>query len=134
VQRTVTGKIQIIPPQIVFAAMNSTTEKHTLIIRSGGDLTVNNTIYVNTSNGDDGFDIKGTGGTLKATAIYTHGGWETQGTSGQVWVGGVQCSLPGNQFWAPTTGPGCPVTGAAIQADPFATTRSRRRRAAARAP
>jgi hypothetical protein len=86
VNRTVTGKVKIVPPGIAFAALNSTTEKHTLIIRSGGDLTVNNSIYVNTSNGDDGFDIKGTGGSLRATGIYTHGGWEPADSSSQVWV------------------------------------------------
>jgi hypothetical protein len=116
-------------PGITFAALNdggnNCGENHSLIMRASGNLTVNNTVYVDSCNDHDGFDIKGGGGALRATKIYTVGGWEFEGNvtpRPEVWVGGVRCTLGdsgAHQFPAPTTGPGCPITGADPISDPL---------------
>ena len=80
-----------------------------------------NAIYVNSSNGHDGFDIKGSGGKLAAPEIHTVGGWEFEDASTiTLTVGGRVSSPPGRQVSKPWTAPGCPVTGEPPVADPFA--------------
>src|SRR4051795_10826147 len=51
--------VQIVAPPYTFASLNSTCEKHALIVTLGGQLTVTNGIYVNScDNGHDAFDVK----------------------------------------------------------------------------
>jgi hypothetical protein len=125
------------PPAISFAALNSSCDAHTLLIESSGHLTVNNNIYVNSCSGHDGFDVFHSGstpGSISAPGIYTTGGWESdKGTGVSVGTPATQCSLtapyvgtnPGGKVQAsppsgPPSQPGCPTTGYAITADPFA--------------
>ena len=65
------------PPPYSFVALNQSGDKHTLLVKLGGDLTVNKPIYVNSSNIDsapvppgegDAFDIFG-GGNISAPDI-----------------------------------------------------------------
>ena len=80
-------------PGLSFVALNGGDEKHTLVVRSSGTLTVNNTIHVNSLSDDDGFDIFGPGGSITAPQIMTHEGWEKKvGTS--VIVGTTTCEFP----------------------------------------
>jgi hypothetical protein len=119
--RAVAGVGHSAAPPISFAALNGGSENHTLIVRSGGALTVKNAIYVNSSNGHDAFDIKGSGGSITAAEIYTVGGWERENANTiTLSVDGTACQTPGRQVTAPWTAPGCPVTGASVLADPFA--------------
>jgi len=78
------------PPPIAFAALNSSCDSHTLLIESSGNLTVHSGIYVNSCSGHDGFDVfsanTGSPGSIKATGIYTTGGWEVDKGTG-VYVG-----------------------------------------------
>jgi Flp pilus assembly protein TadG len=117
-------------PEITFAALNDggpgCNENHSLIMRAGGILTVDSTIYVDSCNDHDGFDIKGGGGKITAPKIYTVGGWEFEGNvtpQPEVWVGGILCTLPAttgqHQFSPGEDGPGCPITDAPPTADPF---------------
>jgi hypothetical protein len=109
------------PPPYSFVALNTTSENHSLIVRSGGTLTVKNAIYVNSSNGHDGFDIKGDGGSITAPEIHTVGGWEFENAATiTLAVGGGACHPPGRQVSAPWTARGCPATGETPLADPFA--------------
>jgi hypothetical protein len=107
------------PPDVTFAALNSSNDNHTLVIRSGGTLNVGNKIYVNSSSGGDAFDVFGTGGEILAPDIVVHGGWESH-DAGQVWVGGSKCALQKEQ--TPSSGPqtGCPHIGQPLLVDPFA--------------
>jgi hypothetical protein len=119
--RAVAGVGHGAPPPYSFVALNDGSENHTLLVKSGGDLTVENAIYVNSSNGHDAFDIKGTGGSITAQMIYTVGGWETEDASTiKLTLGGTVCTTPGRQVTAPWTARGCPVTGVTPLADPFA--------------
>src|SRR5579862_2127034 len=70
------------PPAISFAALEHTAgcENHTLLVKLGGHLTVNNNIYVNSCSGHDAFDIFG-GGSISAKDIFVNGGWEQHDTS-----------------------------------------------------
>src|SRR6266536_589510 len=118
------------PPELTFAALNNSLacEAHTLVIRSSGNLIVNNKIFVDTCNGQpgdnkgDGFDIFGPGGTISAKDILTHGGWETHdGDLVYIPVGNITaCPLftaKSNTPWQP----GCPKTGQPVKGDPFPT-------------
>jgi hypothetical protein len=119
--RAVAGVGHGAPPPYSFVALNDGSENHTLIVRSGGDLTVKGSVYVNSSNAHDGFDIKGTGGSITAQTIDTVGGWEFEDAATMtLTVGGSVCHPPARQVTAPWTAPGCPVTGATPLADPFA--------------
>jgi hypothetical protein len=120
------------PPPYSFVALNPSMEKHTLVIKTGGNLTVKGSIYTNSQNVDDGFDIFGSGGNISAPAIVTHGGWETHNGS-TVTMNGVNCALGGTggktqvvfPVGQPTPPlgsqpPGCPDVGQPVYADPFA--------------
>lgn len=113
------------PPPISFAALDSTCENHTLLIKSSGNLTVDSGIYVNSCSGHDAFDVftgtPGIPGSIKAPKIVTTGGWEVDKGTG-VYVGTFptppQCVLTAGQTGGgkvqvnpPTTGTGCPITG-----------------------
>jgi len=76
VTRTLKTAITLVPPAITFAALNKSSDNHTLILRANASLEVTNAIYVNSSNDHDGFDIKGTTGSITAPAMDTTGGWE----------------------------------------------------------
>ena len=129
------------PPPIAFAALDDSCDNHTLLIKLGGNLRVNSGIYVNSCDDHDGFDIFGAG-SLSATAIKVHGGWETHGGSHVCVVGAPLvpcasnspdlCKFPRNNktdwkiFWNPTTAGylptrlGCPDIGQDLLLDPFA--------------
>jgi hypothetical protein len=120
------------PPPISFASLAGSCDNHTLVIRLGGHLTVNNKIYVNSCSGDvddgntkhDAFDIFGTGGTLTDPVdILVHGGWETH-DGGIVQIAGKNCPLKNansNTYDdAYATANGCPKVGQPTVADPFA--------------
>jgi hypothetical protein len=121
VTRTLRATVQIDPPPYSFASLNSACDKHSLVLRSSGTLTVNNTLYVNSCNSpQDAFDIFGPGGNISAPDIRVVGGWETH-SGDTVTVGGVTCSLAHSV--APLDAPqpaGCPVTGQTAISDPFA--------------
>ena len=125
--RTLYATVSIPAPPYSFVALNASCDNHTLILRTGGHLTVTNGIYVNSCNTGDGFDIKGTVGLITAPTIQTVGGWEVYVASTQVRVGTTQCPVPplkysyfgpGNASNAPQT-TGCPTTGSPVLADPF---------------
>ncbi|MEI7761386.1 MAG: pilus assembly protein TadG-related protein [Thermoleophilia bacterium] len=116
-----------VAPPYTFVALNSSSDNHTLIIQTSGQLVSASGIYVNSSNPDDGFDIKGTVGLITAPRINTVGGWEVYATSTQVRVGNTLCPVPpleysysgpGNASNSAQT-PGCPTTGSPVLADPF---------------
>jgi hypothetical protein len=119
-------------PQLTFAALNSSCDSHTLVIRSSGHLTVNNIIYVNSCSGTpghgkgDGFDIFGSAvppGSISAKDILVHGGWETHtGLSVIIPVGGPTCPLMTATTTTPPppTPPECPKVGQPLLVDPFA--------------
>lgn len=94
-------------PPYSFVALNASNANHTLLIKLGGQLTINNALYVNSSHTDNGsppglgdaFDIKG-GGNISAPAIRVVGGWEND-TGSTVTVGGQVCSPtypPGDSY------------------------------------
>jgi hypothetical protein len=108
-------------PQYTFASLNSeaSCNHHTLVVRLGGQLTVTNTVYVNSCSDDDGFDLFGPGGNLSAPEIRTHGGWETHDNDTvTIPIGSTTCQL-GPKVVPPATAPHCPITGQPILADPF---------------
>jgi hypothetical protein len=121
VTRTLTAKAQIDPPGLSFASLNGGCEHHAFVVRSSGQLTVNNTIYVNSCNSpQDAFDIFGPGGNISAPKIEVVGGWETH-SGDTVTVNGVTCSLSKSVTPLTATQPaGCPDTGQTPIADPFA--------------
>lgn len=95
--RAVAGITPGAPPPYSFVALNSSNEKHTLLVKLGGQLNVTNAIYVNSSSLDnnstslgDAFDIFGAGGNIAAPSILVHGGWETHDGS-TVTVNGELC-------------------------------------------
>lgn len=112
------------PPNIAFLSLNNdaSCQNHTLFISNSGILTVNNDIYTNTCNANDGFDIQGAGAILTATDIFVNQGWENRaGTQVIIPVGGIVCPLRAGQHAASSSDPpGCPHTGAGTQPDPFA--------------
>ncbi len=120
VTRKLGAAVQIVAPPYTFASLNSTCEKHALIVTLGGQLTVTNGIYVNScDSGHDAFDVKGSGGTISAPSINVVGGWET-GSGNFVKVNGVTCSLQNaNPPQSPVAG--CPTVGSPVIADPYAT-------------
>ncbi|MSO95012.1 MAG: hypothetical protein EXQ81_04355 [Thermoleophilia bacterium] len=125
--RTLYATVSIPAPPYSFVALDTSCDNHTLILRTGGHLTVTNGVYVNSCNTGDGFDIKGTVGLITAPTIETVGGWEVYVNSTQVRVGGTQCPVPplkysyfgpGNASNSPQIA-GCPTMGSPILADPF---------------
>jgi hypothetical protein len=122
--RAVGGVVPGPPPPYTFASLNTSCDNHTLVIRSGGNLTVTNAMYINSCNSpQDAFDIFGTGGKITDLVnIFVHGGWETHNAS-TVWVGNPPTQCPLAHSVAPLTNPqpaGCPKTGQPVLADPFA--------------
>jgi Flp pilus assembly protein TadG len=82
--RAVAGISPGTPPPYSFVSLNASDKNHTLLVKLGGQLTVTNNIYVNSSNLDNGstslgdaFDIFGLRGNISAPGIFVHGGWET---------------------------------------------------------
>ena len=123
--RAVAGLTAGPPPDIAFLALNNASgcgANHSLFINNSGVLTVNNNLYVNSCNDDDAFDVNGAGGTITATDIFVHGGWENRtGTHVIIPVNGTTCPLPsGHHGVATPYQAGCPHTNQAIQPDPFA--------------
>ena len=122
VTRTLTETVQeLTPPPYSFASVNSACEQHALMVKSSGQLTVTNAMYINSCNSpQDAFDIFGTGGNISAPAISVVGGWETH-SGDTVTVNGTTCPL--SKSVAPLTAAqpaGCPKTGQPVLADPFA--------------
>jgi hypothetical protein len=121
ITRTLQASAQIDPPPYSFASLNSNCDQHSLVVRSSGTLTVNNTLYVNSCNSpSDAFDVFGPGGNISAPDIRVVGGWETH-NGDTVTVGGVTCSLSKSVAPLTATQPaGCPKTGQTAIGDPFA--------------
>ncbi len=124
------------PPPITFAALENTAacDNHTLLIKLGGVLTVNQSIYVNSCNvPQDAFDVFN-GGKIIAPSIIVHGGWETHDGStvwttgaGQTWPQVTQCPdvnssayyNNGTKMFQMPPPNGCPVDGVNALPDPF---------------
>ena len=129
------------PPPYTFVALNNAScpnppgggEKHTLLVRLGGQLTVTGGIYANSCSDDDGFDIFGAEdssgktipGNITAPVIQVVGGWETKNESTVTVTGTVD---PKNSVVCPrlTDGnppqpadPKCPKILQPVLADPF---------------
>ena len=128
------------PPSISFAALDSSAacDAHTLLVKSGGHLTVDSGIYDLSCSGGDSFDIFGPGGcqttscggSITAPTISLAAGWEDHNYS-QVFAGTgtiaseTLCTLArngGGQQATSTTvepQPGCPLVGQTPATDPF---------------
>jgi hypothetical protein len=120
--RTITETMTLTPPPYSFVALNTSCDNHTLLVETGGDLTVTNAMYVNSCNSpSDAFDIFGTGGNISDPAgIKVVGGWETHNGS-TVTANGTLCPLSNSSAPITATQPaGCPVTGQPVLADPLA--------------
>jgi hypothetical protein len=116
--RAVAGFGHGTPPPYNFVSLNPACEKHTLLVKLGGQLKVTGAMYVDSCNSpDDGFDIFGTGGNIAAPDIRVVGGWETHDGS-TVTVNGITCSLIDSK--SGTSPAGCPKIGQSLLADPFA--------------
>jgi hypothetical protein len=116
--RSVAGLGQGSPPPYNFVALNPACENHTLLVKLGGQLTVNGGIYTNSCNTpDDAFDIFGDGGNITAPDIRVVGGWETHDNS-TVTVNGVTCGLADSKNG--TSPVGCPQIHQPLLVDPFA--------------
>lgn len=127
------------PPPYSFVALTGNCERHTMLIKSSGHLTVNNQIYVNSDAPPcpiptDAFDVFGTGGTITAPDIFVAGGWEDHtGCSypncdtiflhGQTPPGGAACPGKDNSDPGVATDPRCPHIHQQVIADPFAAVR-----------
>lgn len=122
-------------PKVNFASLFDGCNNHTLLIKAGGTLTVNQTIYTNSCNvPNDAFDVFG-GGSIRAPEIDVVGGWETHnnstvftstGTPPKTWPDVYQCPLVDSKnlyhagpTWSAAPN-GCPIDGKPIFADPFA--------------
>jgi Tfp pilus assembly protein PilX len=120
--RTLTQTATITPPPYNFVALNTTCDNHTLLVETGGQLTVTNAMYIDSCNNpNDAFDIFGTGGNITDPAgIKVVGGWETHDGS-TVSVSGTVCPLASSQNTYPSTQTaGCPTIGQPVLADPLA--------------
>jgi Tfp pilus assembly protein PilX len=120
--RTLTQTATITPPPYSFVALNTSCDNHTLLVETGGNLTVTNAMYIDSCNSpQDAFDIFGAGGNITDPAgITVVGGWETHNGS-TVTVKGTQCPLSNSSAPITATQPaGCPVTGQAVLPDPLA--------------
>jgi hypothetical protein len=120
--RTVSQTATITPPPYSFVALNTSCDNHTLLVETGGQLTVTNAMYIDSCNSpQDAFDIFGTGGNITDQAgITVVGGWETHNGS-TVTVKGTQCPLSNSSTPLTATQPaGCPVTGQPVLPDPLA--------------
>ncbi len=116
--RAVAGPGQGSPPPYNFVALNPACENHTLLVKLGGQLTVNGGIYTDSCNSpDDAFDIFGTGGNITAPDIRVVGGWETHDNS-TVTVNGITCALADSKNG--TSPAGCPQIHQPLLVDPFA--------------
>lgn len=89
--RAVAGADPLNVPPYNFVSLRDDCKKHTLLIKAGGNLVVNGSIYTNSCSFDhaddpkkcaegDAFDVFG-GGSIVAEAIYVVGGWEVDGGS-----------------------------------------------------
>ncbi|HEY2355614.1 MAG TPA: pilus assembly protein TadG-related protein [Gaiellaceae bacterium] len=122
------------PPKINFASLFNGCDAHTLLIKAGGSLTVNQTIYANSCNSKhDAFDVKGSK-FIKAPEIDVVGGWEITGSTspgvyttapGQTWPQVTACPYLNSDSYYHNTGqnitsPGCPIDGVNPLSDPFA--------------
>jgi len=124
VTRTLWTTVQIPPPPYSFVSLNTLCDKHTLTVRSSGQLTITNATYVDSCDmGHDAFDVFGTGGNITAPSIQVVGGWETH-TGNTVTVGGTTCPLlnanPPALGTPGTPTVGCPTMGQPVLGDPFA--------------
>jgi hypothetical protein len=122
ITRTISQTATITPPPYSFVALNTSCDNHTLLVETGGDLTVTNAMYIDSCNSpQDAFDIFGTGGNITDPAgITVVGGWETHNGS-TVTVKGTQCPLSNSGTPLTATQPaGCPVTGQPVLPDPLA--------------
>ncbi len=122
VTRSVSQTATITPPPYSFVALNTTCDNHTLLVETGGQLTVTNAMYIDSCNSpQDAFDIFGTGGNITDPAgIKVVGGWETHNGS-TVTSSGTLCPLSNSSTPLTATQPaGCPVTGQAVLPDPLA--------------
>jgi Tfp pilus assembly protein PilX len=122
IARTITQTATITPPPYSFVALNTSCDNHTLLVETGGDLTVTNAMYIDSCNSpQDAFDIFGTGGNITDPAgIKVVGGWETHNGS-TVTANGTLCPLSKSAAPITATQPaGCPVTGQPVLPDPLA--------------
>jgi Tfp pilus assembly protein PilX len=122
ITRTITQTARITPPPYSFVALNQSCDNHTLLVETGGDLTVTNAMYIDSCNSpQDAFDIFGTGGNITDPAgIKVVGGWETHNGS-TVTSNGTLCPLSNSSTPITATQPaGCPVTGQPVLPDPLA--------------
>ncbi len=122
VTRTITQTATITPPPYSFVALNTSCDNHTLLVETGGQLTVTNAMYIDSCNSpQDAFDIFGAGGNITdPVGITVVGGWETHDGS-TVTAKGTQCPLSNSTTPLTATQPaGCPVTGQSVLADPLA--------------
>lgn len=89
--RAVAGANPLAVPAYNFVSLRDDCKKHTLLIKAGGNLVVEGSIYTNSCSFDhaddpqkcaegDAFDVFG-GGSIQADAIYVVGGWEVDGGS-----------------------------------------------------
>ncbi|MGH3053825.1 MAG: hypothetical protein ACRDL7_02475, partial [Gaiellaceae bacterium] len=120
--RTITQTATITPPPYSFVALNTSCDNHTLLVETGGNLTVTNAMYIDSCNSpSDAFDIFGAGGNITDPAgIKVVGGWETHNGS-TVTASGTLCPLSNSSAPITATQPaGCPVTGQPILPDPLA--------------
>ncbi len=122
VSRTLSQTATITPPPYSFVALNTSCDNHTLLVETGGQLTVTNKMYIDSCNSpQDAFDIFGTGGNISDPAgIKVVGGWETHNAS-TVTVNGTLCPLSNSSAPLTATQPaGCPITGQPVLPDPLA--------------
>ncbi|HEX4520548.1 MAG TPA: pilus assembly protein TadG-related protein [Gaiellaceae bacterium] len=112
------------PPAYSFVSLNTSCDNHTLLIEAGGNLVVNNNIYVDSCNHpQDAFDVFG-GGSITAPAAYVVGGWELHDTGSAIhFPSGTTCAA--NDSGATygkglPAASGCPNINQPILADPFA--------------
>jgi Tfp pilus assembly protein PilX len=121
ITRTLSETATITPPPYNFVALNTSCDNHTLLVETGGNLTVTNAMYIDSCNSpQDAFDIFGTGGNIAAPSIEVVGGWETHNGS-TVTVNGTVCPLSASSAPITNTQPaGCPVTGRPVLPDPLA--------------
>jgi Tfp pilus assembly protein PilX len=122
ITRTISQTATITPPPYSFVALNTSCDNHTLLVETGGQLTVTNAMYIDSCNSpQDAFDIFGTGGNITDPAgITVVGGWETHSGS-TVTAKGTLCPLSKSSAPLTATQPtGCPVTGQSVLPDPLA--------------
>ena len=119
ITRTLTQTARITPPPYNFVALNTSCDNHTLLVQTGGQLTVTNAMYIDSCSSGDAFDIFGAGGNISDPAgIKVVGGWETHNGS-TVTTSGTLCPLSTDSSTQPQPA-GCPTTVQPILPDPLA--------------